>query len=52
MLGREADDVVVLQAPPLLMSIGEWYVRFDQLEDAEVLRLLGRRSHARPAPVP
>jgi putative phosphoribosyl transferase len=52
MLGREADDVVVLQAPPLLMSIGEWYVRFDQLEDAEVLRLLGRRAHARTAPVP
>lgn len=36
----EADDVVVLQSPAFLSSIGEWYLHFEQLEDAQVLRLL------------
>jgi putative phosphoribosyl transferase len=36
----EADAVVVVQTPPQLASIGEWYEQFEQLEDAEVRRLL------------
>jgi predicted phosphoribosyltransferase len=40
LLAVEADDVVILQAPALLWSIGGWYEDFDQLDDAEVMRLL------------
>lgn len=36
----EADEVVVVQVPMLLVAIGEWYERFEQLEDTEVSRLL------------
>jgi predicted phosphoribosyltransferase len=32
----------VLHAVPDLRSVGEWYERFEQLDDAEVLRLLAR----------
>ena len=36
----EADDAVILQTPPTLLSIGEWYQDFNQIEDSEVCRLL------------
>lgn len=43
----EADAIVILQTPPALFAIGEWYRNFEQLDDAEVCRLLdlsrGRR---------
>jgi putative phosphoribosyl transferase len=43
---READATVILQTPPALFAIGQWYRNFEQLEDAEVCRLLelGRRG--------
>jgi len=37
---READATVILQTPPALLAIGQWYRNFEQLEDAEVCRLL------------
>ncbi|HTT01314.1 MAG TPA: phosphoribosyltransferase family protein [Steroidobacteraceae bacterium] len=40
LLGREADEMVVLQTPPHLASIGEWYRDFSQVEDEEVRGLL------------
>jgi putative phosphoribosyl transferase len=40
LLRAEADEVIVLQTPVMLFSIGQWYERFEQLEDAEVCRLL------------
>jgi putative phosphoribosyl transferase len=40
LLAAEADDVVVLHAPPSLRSIGEWYVDFGQTPDDEVVALL------------
>jgi len=40
LLEDEADSVVILQTPSLFFSIGEWYDRFEQLEDSEVRRLL------------
>jgi putative phosphoribosyl transferase len=40
LVGAEADTVVILQTPALLLAIGEWYESFEQLEDAEVCRLL------------
>jgi putative phosphoribosyl transferase len=39
---READDVVVLEAPGSFRAVGEWYVSFGQLTDADVLKLLDR----------
>lgn len=47
LVGREADRVVMLETPASLMSIGEWYERFEQLEDAEVTRLLDRSRRER-----
>jgi putative phosphoribosyl transferase len=40
LVGGEADDLVILRTPAYLSSIGEWYERFDQVEDEEVCRLL------------
>ena len=37
---RLADQVVYLLAPRDFQSVGEWYVDFGQLEDADVIRLL------------
>ena len=36
----EADEVLIVQVPALLFAIGEWYEQFEQIEDAEVSRLL------------
>jgi len=37
---EEADEVVCLQAPPLLRGIGNWYEDFSQVSDREVLAAL------------
>ncbi|MCW2877311.1 MAG: phosphoribosyltransferase [Sphaerisporangium sp.] len=39
-LRDEADEVVVLATPPGFHAVGQWYERFEQLTDADVLRLL------------
>lgn len=36
----EADATVILETPTPFFAIGEWYQRFEQLDDAEVCRLL------------
>ena len=41
MLASECDDAVVLETPPSFRAVGEWYERFDQVEDREVLDVLG-----------
>ncbi|MFC5829154.1 phosphoribosyltransferase [Nonomuraea insulae] len=41
-LREEADEVVVLLTPVDFRAVGQWYDHFDQLSDADVLRLLGR----------
>jgi putative phosphoribosyl transferase len=46
MLAAEADDVVALITPEQLRAVGEWYERFEQVEDEEVLAAL--RHAARP----
>jgi len=52
LLSDEADHVVIVQIPTMLLAIGEWYEQFEQLEDAEVCRLLelhrGNRDGAAP----
>jgi putative phosphoribosyl transferase len=40
-LAGDADDVVVLAAPSAFRAVGQWYQRFDQLTDDDVLGLLG-----------
>ena len=42
---REAYDAVLLQTPVALWAFGEWYRSFEQLEDAEVCRLLDLSRH-------
>jgi putative phosphoribosyl transferase len=39
-LRRLADDVVAALAPPYLDAVGQWYRRFEPVEDAEVVHLL------------
>ncbi len=51
LVSAEADAVVILHIPAHLLSIGEWYECFDQVEDTEVLRLLhlNRVNRTRPS---
>jgi putative phosphoribosyl transferase len=46
LLGRAADQLVILQTPAFLHAIGEWYGNFEQVEDTQVRALLERASHA------
>jgi putative phosphoribosyl transferase len=49
LVGGEADDLVILKTPAYLSSIGEWYERFDQVEDQEVCRLLALSRQELPS---
>jgi putative phosphoribosyl transferase len=42
----EADATVLLETPPTLFAIGQWYRDFEQLDDAQVCRLLELRRRA------
>lgn len=46
MLEAVADEVIALQTPGDFWAVGQFYQRFDQTEDAEVVRLLDE-SHRR-----
>jgi len=39
-LSGEADELVILATPEPFYAVGQWYERFDQVEDDEVVRLL------------
>jgi len=43
-----ADAVVVLEQPEPFFAVGQWYLRFDQTSDAEVVDLLARACQPRP----
>ncbi|HKZ75662.1 MAG TPA: phosphoribosyltransferase family protein [Actinomycetota bacterium] len=43
-LEQEADRVVVLSAPEPFFAVGEWYRRFDQTTDEEVVAALARAA--------
>ncbi|BAJ50644.1 phosphoribosyltransferase [Candidatus Caldarchaeum subterraneum] len=45
-LKKIADDVVVLETPTNFFAIGQFYERFDQLSDEEVLETLRKASMA------
>jgi len=40
-LRAEADQVIIVATPSRFSSVGEWYLAFGQLTDADVLALLG-----------
>lgn len=40
LLAPECDDAVVLETPTSFRAVGEWYERFDQVTDREVLDVL------------
>jgi putative phosphoribosyl transferase len=42
-----ADDVVCVIAPPHFQAVGQWYERFDQTSDDEVLALLDKAAMER-----
>jgi len=52
LLAAEADGLVILQIPAMLFAIGEWYERFEQLEDAEVCQLLELHRRGRESDAP
>jgi predicted phosphoribosyltransferase len=39
-LEPEADDVVLIEAPPRFLAVGEWYRDFEQVSDEEVIAML------------
>lgn len=39
-LSEEADEVVVLATPEPFFAVGQWYERFDQVDDREVVETL------------
>lgn len=43
---READRVVVLSAPERFLAVGQWYDRFDQVTDEEVVDALRRSGRS------
>lgn len=43
---READGVVCLYAPAQFFSVGPWYESFAQVDDADVIRLIGENRHS------
>ena len=48
-LRSAADAVVFLDVPADLQAVGQYYLRFDQLQDAEVLDILQRSRQERAA---
>jgi putative phosphoribosyl transferase len=44
--GKLFDQVIALQSPSSLGSVGSWYENFQPVEDPQVLELLGRREKA------
>lgn len=49
---READSVVCLHALSPFFSVGTWYESFAQVDDAEVIRLIGESRRELPAAAP
>jgi predicted phosphoribosyltransferase len=51
LVGAEADELAILRVPPMLCAIGAWYRNFEQLEDADVRRLLALARENGGAPL-
>ena len=51
LVGAEADELAILRVPPMLFAIGAWYRNFEQLDDADVCRLLALAREKGSEPV-
>jgi putative phosphoribosyl transferase len=51
-IGADADEMVCVSTPPEFFAIGQFYARFDQLSDKEVIACLERAATLQPpAPI-
>jgi putative phosphoribosyl transferase len=51
-IGADADEMVCVSTPPEFFAIGQFYARFDQVSDEEVIACLERAGTLRPpAPI-
>jgi len=39
-LSADADEIICLRLPPVFYAVGQFYERFEQVEDAEIMRIL------------
>lgn len=44
-----ADEVICLDTPRFFYAVGEFYADFSEVDDAEVIKILGAHSNSRPA---
>ncbi len=51
-LAGDVDEMVCLRTPPSFMGVGQFYVRFDPVEDDEVLRILEEERRRKRGPEP
>ena len=40
LIKKKVDEVVCLEVPDIFMSVGQWYARFDQVDDEQAIQLL------------
>ncbi len=45
-LAKDADEMICLRAPPFFNAVGQFYIRFEQIEDEEMLAIL-KEEHQR-----
>jgi predicted phosphoribosyltransferase len=43
-LAKDVDEMICLRSPPLFAAVGQFYQRFDAVEDEDVLKILGKRT--------
>ncbi len=48
-LSKDVDEMICLRTPPLFGAVGQFYLRFSPVEDAEVLRILQEEQEKRKA---
>lgn len=46
-LAKDVDEEICLRAPPYFAAVGQFYVRFDQVEDEDVLKVLQTEAERR-----
>jgi len=51
-LAREVDEMVCLRTPPFFSAVGQFYLRFEPIDDAEVLRILREEVKRHTAKTP
>jgi predicted phosphoribosyltransferase len=48
-LARDVDELVCLRAPRFFSAVGQFYLRFEAVDDADVLQILREAEKRRPA---